>query len=520
MKTSVALLLAASLTWITAGSECLASELSEPPITDFDREHWSFRPVVRPEVPATDPIFALRTPHSAFRTPIDAFILAKLQENDLRPMPEADKLTLLRRVTFDLTGLPPTLEEIAEFLADDRPDAYERLVDRLLASPAYGERWAQHWLDLARFAETDGFEHDHVRPNAWRYRDWVIEAFNSDMPYDEFVRLQLAGDELRPGDPAAAIATGFLLCGADMPDINSQIERRHNFLNDMTATVGSAFLALQIGCAQCHDHKYDPVSQADFYRLRAVFSNAELFGEHPIPTPAQRAERERFEAERNRRWTELEQKIEALEDTVLERARADENDPDLRLRRSELQARFTDEERQRHEELTAELDRVKKQQPPPFPMGRVMRETSADADPNYLYLRGDWQRKGPELQPAYLRIANPSGATIPQPDPDAKTTGRRTALAEWLTRPDQPLTARVMVNRLWQRHFGRGLSATSSDFGLMGEEPAHLQLLDWLACEFMDNGWDVKQMVRLIVTSRTYRLSSQSNELLDRRDPM
>ncbi|HWL74909.1 MAG TPA: DUF1549 domain-containing protein, partial [Burkholderiaceae bacterium] len=244
-----------------------ASTISEAPITDDDREHWAFRPLIRPEQPVVaNAAWCLN--------PIDKFILAALEREGLSPMPPADRTTLIRRVTLDLTGLPPKPEEIDAFLADQSVDAYERLIDRLLASPAYGERWAQHWLDLARFAETDGFEHDKLRPQAWRYRQWVIDAANTDMPYDEFVRLQIAGDELKPDEPSAAVATGFGLCGPDMADINSQDERRHVLLNDMTATVGSVFLALQLGCAQCHDHKYDPISQADFYRLRAFFEPA------------------------------------------------------------------------------------------------------------------------------------------------------------------------------------------------------------------------------------------------------
>jgi hypothetical protein len=222
---------------------------SEPEITDENREHWSFTPLVSPNVPDSDSEWS--------RNAIDAFILKKLIDSNLSPAPEATPVTLLRRRYFDLTGLPPTPAEIDRFLSDNSEDAYERLVDRLLDSPAYGERWAQHWLDLARFAETDGFEHDKLRPNAWKYRDWVIAAFNDDMPYDEFVRLQIAGDE---SGAASRVATGFLTCGPDMPDINLQEERRHSFMNEVTSTVGSVFLGLQVGCAQCHDHKFDPTS--------------------------------------------------------------------------------------------------------------------------------------------------------------------------------------------------------------------------------------------------------------------
>jgi hypothetical protein len=390
----------------------------EEPITAEDREHWSFRPLTRPAVTAVK--------NTAWpRNAIDCFILTKIEKAGLRPMPATDRVTLLRRVTFDLTGLPPTPAEIDAFLNNASADAYEQLVDRLLGSSTYGERWALHWLDLARFAETDGFEHDHLRPNAWRYRDWVIDALNADMPYDEFVQLQLAGDELRPGDPQAAIATGFLLCGPDMPDINLQEERRHTFLNDMTDTVGSVFLGLHVGCAQCHNHKFDPVSQYDFYRLRAFFENADLFGDKSIS--------------------------------------------------------------------------------PELPLGRVMKERTAQPKPSYLRVRGDFRRKGPEVAPAYLRIVNASNENVPRPLPGANTSGRRTALAKWLTQRDHPLTTRVIVNRLWQHHFGHGLSSSPSNFGITGDPPTHPQLMDWLASELPRRGWSLKQMHRLMVTSATYR---------------
>jgi len=241
-------------------------QIVEPEITAKERRHWAFQPLTRPEPPV------VRHDESV-TTPLDRFVLRKLEEAGLELRPVADRRTLIRRVAFDLTGLPPTLEEIDRFLGDPSPGAYRDMVDRFLASPAYGERWAQHWLDLARFAETDGFEHDKVRPDAWRYRDWVIQALNDDLPYNRFVMLQLAGDQLEPVSPDARLATGFLLSGPDMPDLNLQEERRHNVLNEITATVGASLLGLGLGCAQCHDHKYDPVSQADFYRMRAFFEN-------------------------------------------------------------------------------------------------------------------------------------------------------------------------------------------------------------------------------------------------------
>lgn len=475
------------------------ASISEPPIVAADREHWSFRPLVRPIVPTVqNPTWT--------QNAIDNFILAEIETAGLNPAPQADRATLLRRVTFDLTGLPPNLEEQEAFLADKSDGAYERVVDRLLASDAYGERWAQHWLDLARFAETDGFEFDTVRPNAWRYRDWVIRAINDDLPYDEFVRLQLAGDEISPDDPDALAATGFLLCGPDMPDINLQEERRHVFLNDMTGNVGSVFMALQIGCAECHNHKFDPISQLDFYRLRACFDNLDMFRDHPVATAAQREIIARQMAAHKERVQQIDSQMSAIKQAVLERIRTERSDPKLEMKSAELVKLMGSTEKGQHAELLAKLDQVKRDAPS-MPMGRVAVDQTGNKNPSRLYLAGDFRRPGPLVTAAFPRIANPGEINIPSLDNN--TTGRRLALATWITTPDHPLTTRVIVNRLWQHHFGRGLSNSPSDFGIMGEEPTHPELLDWLATELPRRGWSVKQLHRLIVTSATYQLASR-----------
>ncbi|MEO8495878.1 MAG: DUF1549 and DUF1553 domain-containing protein, partial [Planctomycetota bacterium] len=355
--------------------------------------------------------------------PIDSFILAKLEAKQLAQQSQADRITLIRRLHFDLLGLPPSIEAVDAFVADQSPDAYERLVDQLLASPHYGEHWAQHWLDLARFAETDGFEFDSVRGDAWKYRDWVIDALNADMPYDRFVALQLAADEVAPADQQHQIATSFCLAGPDMPDLNSQEERRHNVLNELTSTVGGVLLGLQVGCAQCHDHKYDPISQGDFYRLRAIF------------------------------------------------------EPALQLNKKESLS--------------------------------VLGMKEGFVPISHLMLRGDWQRPGPAVQPAVPRIADLSSQAIDFP-PAGAASGRRAALAAWLTAAENPLTARVIANRVWQYHFGTGLSTTPSDFGIVGDEPTHPELLDWLATELIEQNWSIKHLHRLIVTSATYRQPSST----------
>ncbi|WP_051946445.1 DUF1549 and DUF1553 domain-containing protein [Verrucomicrobium sp. BvORR106] len=384
----------------------------EAPVTDKDREHWAFRLLVRPEPPVvkhTDQV------HNA----IDRFILARLEDKGLALSPAADPATLIRRVTFDLTGLPATKEEVAAFQADSSDQAYEALVDRLLASQRHGEHAAQGWLDLARFAETDGFEHDLDRKQSWRYRDWVISAINRDVPYDEFVRLQIAGDELTEDQ---AIATGFLVAGPDMPDINSQDERRHVVLNEITTTVGAAFLGLTIGCAQCHDHPYDPLSQADFYRLRAFFENIADF--------------------------------------------------------------------QRDKQL---------------PPGMV--ERGPQGQTALVSIRGDFRRLGPSVAPAWPRVADAQSAAAVI-SPTQRSSGRRSALATWVARPENGLFLRTTVNRVWQEHFGRALAGSPGDLGTQGEAPTHLELLDWLASELPRQQWSMKSLRKLMVMSATYRQAS------------
>lgn len=387
---------------------------SEAPITDEDRDHWSFHRLERPAVPDVEA-------NDWLKTAADHFIFAKLAAKQLAPQSEADRITLIRRLHFDLLGLPPSIEVVDAFVADRRPDAYERLVEQLLASHHYGEHWAQRWLDLARFAETDGFEHDKVREDAWKYRDWVIDALNADMPYDRFVALQLAADEVAPAEKQHAIATTFCLAGSDMPDMNSQEERRHLVLNELTSTVGGVLLGLQVGCAQCHDHKYDPISQGDFYRMRAIFEPA-------------------LQVAKNKSLGIL-----------------------------QMEKRFT-------------------------PVSHLM-------------LRGDWQRPGPKVHAAVPRIVDWSIEATGLSKSDSPN-GLRAAFANWLTDAENPLTARVIANRIWQYHFGAGLSRTPSDFGIVGDEPTHPELLDWLATELMEQNWSIKPLHRMIVTSATYRQAS------------
>jgi hypothetical protein len=513
---AIARLTAACLLAGLAGSPAAGAEPEKPapaivesPITTSDREHWAFQPIKRSEVPAVKE--AARP-----RNDVDRFILAKLEAAGLRPLPEANRQTFIRRAAFDLTGLPPTPAEVRAFVDDESSDAHEKLLDDLLASSHYGERWAQHWLDLARYADTDGFEYDAERPNAWRYRDWVIDALNCDMPYDEFVRLQLAGDEIRPDDPAAIVATGFLLCGQDMPDINLQEERRHSFLNDLTGTVGATLLGLQVGCAACHDHKYDPVSQLDFYRLRAFFDTMEIFKDLPLPLDRSKIALTPAQEDQLARLRDAASAVAKIEEAARERLKA--VNPDLQPSEKDISQELTKEEGQEHAARAKEVAQLRKDLGPAVePFGRVVRETGANAKPSRLMIRGDFRRPGPELNAAFPRVLNVSNTSVSYAGvggaaAETHSARQRTQLADWVVAPENPLAARVMVNRVWQFHFGRGLVETASDFGTMGSEPTHPELLDWLAVEFVREKWSLKRLHKLILMSAAYRQASRPTE--------
>ncbi len=525
---------------IPLGFLCVELGAAEKPVTAEDRHHWAFQPPARPPVPQVK-----RT--GWVRNPIDAFVLAALEENELRPSVEASRGALLRRVTFDLTGLPPTAEEVTAFLADKSTDAYVKVVDRLLGSPRYGERWAQHWLDLARYADSDGFEFDQARPDAWRYREWVVDALNQDMPYDQFVRWQLAGDELAPDDVSAFVATGLNRCYPDMVDLNDQKLRRQNALNDITETTGLVFLGLTVGCARCHDHKFDPIRIHDFYGLQAFFTPARFRDDFPIGEPAERAAYE----QKYRRWEEAVTTLEAAVIHVEQPVRSALTPELLPTVNDETAAAFTRSESERtpsdvhliyesqakdkrlapnvwahvldpvsaglRQSWMARLAALKKAVPPSLPHARGIDETSSEAQPTYVLNRGDHTNKGDRVAPAFpLVLCRDGSAAVPAVSPTGHSTGRRKALADWLVAPEHPLTSRVIVNRLWQHHFGTGLVATPSDFGTMGSEPTNPVLLDWLATELVARGWSLKAMHRLILTSATYRQSSADKNVAGR----
>ncbi len=497
------------------------------------RSYWAYQKPVRAEVPEI----------GNARTPIDAFLLSAMHEKGLRPSPPLDREHLLRRVTLDLTGLPPAPGEVDLFLRDNSPDAYEKVVDRLLASPHYGERWAQRWLDVVRYADTNGYELDAERPHAWRYRDYVVHSFNKDKPYDRFLREQVAGDELYPGDTEALIATGFNRAGPIHLVGGNQDEEmnRQEVLTEMSGAIGSVFLGMTVGCAKCHNHKFDPILQADYYRLQAIFAATEG-KDIEIATMAERTAYGAAHQAYESRIGPVKKQIEAIEQPYRERIRADKLaklDPKLREaldvpkdRRNEEQktlaknardqiepswdevlAQLPPDERERRAGLRRVLHEIELTEPDPPSMAYAVIDKD-QAPTAYILKIGDPHMKIAPVEPGLPRIFTAPGAEFPK-----QPARRRSALAEWLASPEHPLTARVMVNRVWQFRMGTGLVATPNDFGALGARPSNQKLLDWLATEFIACNWSIKAIDRMIVTSNAYRQSTTFNPADAKIDP-
>lgn len=531
----------------------LPSDASEP------SRHWAFQPLGK-LTPPGPPAASRSASHSSSSQMIDGFIQRELSRTGLSPAEPAAPEALIRRITLDLIGLPPTPEEVQAFVADPTPASYDQLIERLLASPHYGERWARHWLDLARYAESDGFEHDAVRPHSWRFRDYVVRSFNQDKPFDRFLREQIAGDELWPGDPEALIATGFNLLGPDMVDSADQTQRRVNVLNDMTDTAAAVFLGLTLGCARCHDHKFEPFTQQDYFSLQAFFAPAEPHREHPVPTAEERARHQAATAAYERQAREELRSIEHLESsyrqklfeaklarlsedaqvahrtpkarrTVEQEGTVQETAPQVHVTESEIKEALSPEDRRRRDELETRLKRFSK--PGKLPSAMVLQTASNSAVSTRVLARGDYNSPLEEVTPRPPLVlmgrngkktasATPPKRSIGSSPPESllgNPGGRRAALADWLVSPENPLTARVFVNRLWQHHFGRGLVATPNDFGTRGSSPSHPELLDWLAGEFIRGGWSIKHLQRLILRSAVYQQSTRANERALAMDP-
>jgi hypothetical protein len=436
--------------------------------TPIERRHWAFqqrKPVVPPSL--QDPWI---------KNPVDAFILEGLQKAGLKPAAEADRTTLIRRVTYDLHGLPPTPEEIAAFVNDKAPKAYERLVDRLLASPRYGEQWARHWLDVVRFAESDGYEYDTHRPDAYRYRDYVIASLNADKPYDQFLREQLAGDEMDPKNDTYLIASGFNRLGPLRKNAGNQdvASSRTEVLTEMANIVGASMLGMTMGCARCHDHKFDPIRQSDYYRLQGYFAQT-----HANDIVVASAEEQ----------AKYKQTMEPLE---------------AEMRKLRFAMRKASEEEKG--KILTRLEELDEKIPSPPAAMYAVRNEPKEMTPIHLLAAGDYRNKGAKVG------MRPPGVLLPEDTPELplETDKPRQRLAEWITDPANPLPSRVMVNRIWGYHFGRAIVGTPNDFGKMGLKPTHPELLDWLANEYVQGGWRMKPLHRMLMTSATYRQSSRS----------
>jgi mono/diheme cytochrome c family protein len=550
--------------WISAGApvegpepETVAAGML---ITADDRSYWAFQPVKRPALPAL-----MEEARQRVRTPIDAFLLARLQAKSLTFAPDAARRTLIRRASLDLLGLPPTPEEVDRFLADDSPDAYEQLVDGLLASPHYGERWGRHWLDVAGYADSEGYtQQDPVRPTAYKYRDYVIRSFNADKPFDRFIQEQLAGDEmvrppypnLPPEELDKLIATGFLRMAPDgsaSPGVDQKMAR-NQVVSDTIKIVSTSLLGLSVGCAQCHNHRYDPIPQTDYYRMRALLEPAYDVQKWRLPaarevsllSPADRqkakqveAEAAKIDQERLKKQQEFidatfEKEVVKVPEALREQVRAAWKMADAR--RNAAQKKLLKDyptvnvsagslylyDRKAADELkdmAAKAAAVRATKPVEE-FVRCLTEMPGQVPTTYLFHRGDPDQPKEPIPPGGLTILNERfRLKVADKDPTVPTTGRRLAFARWLTDGRHPLTARVLVNRVWMQHFGRGIVGTPGDFGKLGERPTHPELLDWLACEFVERGWGMKQLHRLIMTSTAYRQSSHRDRTADTVDP-
>jgi hypothetical protein len=497
----------------------------EKPVTAEDRKHWSFVLPKRPPVPKLDPQPA---------NPIDAYIRERLEKEGLRPSPRADKLTLCRRLYLDLTGLPPTPADVDAFLKDEAPNAYEKLVDTLLASPHYGERWATHWLDVVRFAESNGYEIDSDRPHAWRYRDYVVSAFNNNKPYDRFVREQIAGDELSDlranAIPEWLIASGVHRCGP-VHLVSGNLDAavlRQEVLTEMVNGVGSTFLGLTFACCRCHDHKFDPISAADYYRLQAFFANA-TYADVDLSDQPQRDERKKQVEALNAKLAPIKKLIADLDAPVRAKVQkekraalepkfrdaldtpSDNRTPEqrtlatqantlIKVSWDEVLAAMPAADLEKRKGLREQLHALEAQMPPPNAAAWSIKNTLKAK--THVLERGEANKKGAEVEPGFARVL--TLPATPQPR-------NRSDLANWMTGTGNPLVLRVFVNRVWQHHFGRGIVATPNDFGTRGARPTHPELLDWLALEFAKQQWLPKSLHKLIVTSETYQQATNTD---------
>jgi len=494
-------------------------------IDDKDRAFWSFQPIA--DLPP--PFEADRHPaHRVVSHPIDAFVDEKLQDRNVLPVDAASPQELVRRLSYDLTGLPPSEAMQAAFKADPSDLQYHKIVDQLLASPAHGERWGRHWLDLVRWAETNSYERDHAKPEAWRYRSYVIDSFNQDRPYDEFVSQQIAGDEM-PYSEAAMVATGFYRLGIWDDEPADPKQALYDDLDDLVSVTGQVFLGLTVNCARCHDHKIDPISHADYYRLLAFFNGVNRFGARSQESVEENSVRPLVPLTQVASVTEELKEFKEKFDRVNREINRFERDAEPKLLpvekqefihqmnrvpivRSYVGKHFTKENVDQYEANLSERSTLDRNRPTEVARALVVTEQGSEPRPTYVLTRGNPHAEGEPVEPGFLEVLGGADANV-APSSNPETSGRRTALAKWMVDPEsQPLTARVMANRVWQHHFGRGLVRTPSDFGFAGAAPTHPELLDYLAARLIENDWHLKPLHRLIVTSETYKRGSRISE--------
>lgn len=526
--------------WIDAGAAGATAHV----VQAKQQKHWAFQPPQRPELPKVSDT-------AWVRTPVDAFVLREIEKRGIRPAAEADPATLLRRLYLTLTGLPPTPEESQAFASDRSPDAYDKVLDRLLASPRYGERWARHWLDVVRYAESNGYERDGTKPSAWRYRDWAIHAFQSNKPFNRFLTEQLAGDEMDGANASTQIATTFLRLGVWDDEPADELTDRYDQLDDVLAVTAQAFMGVTLRCARCHDHKFEPLSQKDYYRVLAVFeplkrplkgrteldrevgSEAELKQYHESMRAAdaeidplrrlvanlKRGLLERLQAALPPDWQEplptvLALRVAADKRNAAQRKLADAFERKLDER---MLALASQEETRQLADWNKRIADIEQSRPKAPPRAYIWYEDGS-APPTRLFHRGEAAQPREVVEPGVPEVLGGSSFESPS-TAERKSAGRRMWLANWLTSPANPLVARVFVNRVWQWHFGEGLVATANDFGVMGQRPSHPELLDYLATEFVRSGWNVKELQKLILRSRTFRLSAAWEERSAKLDP-
>ncbi|QDV16854.1 Planctomycete cytochrome C [Gimesia panareensis] len=488
------------------------------------KKHWAFEPPRKLAPPATKN-------QSWVRNPIDAFILSKLEQKGLSPAPPADRVALIRRAYFDLTGLPPTPEEVDQFVNDSAPDAYEKLIDRLLASPHYGERWARHWLDLVRYADTNSYERDGDKPNAWRFRDYVIRSFNEDKPYNQFIKEQLAGDELDQVTNDSIIATGYYRLGLWDDEPADPLLSYYNELDDIVTTTSQVFLGLTLNCARCHEHKIDPIPHEDYYRFMAFFHGLNSYGirsdqlsyNQTDITGSKLAARY---AELDQKQGTLKKEMQSLEETGIKKmSGVDQRRSETRERKKLLKEKLAQYlepgQMQDYQKMQSEMKELnaERKKLPPRKMALSVRRSLKEPRETFVLLRGNPHVKGEKVEPGFPEIFGGSQAEIPKPADQQKTSGRRRVLAEWIANPDNLLASRVIVNRIWQHHFGRGIVQSPNNFGQLGVPPTHPELLDWLALKFNDEGQHFKALHKLIMLSNAYQMSSQFSEEAAAVDP-